>query len=396
MCEDNAFLDEGLLAAERLVTLAQETVYPSSRKTVFLVDDNLTNLTSGKNALAGEYNVFTFNSGERLLKMLQRTKPDLILLDVEMPEMSGYDVIKIIKASEETAAIPIVYLTAKSDTESELEGLSLGAVDYIVKPFSPQLLRKRIEVHLLIESQKRELHHYNTNLENMVAEKTRTVVELKNALLRTVAELVECRDDITGGHIERTQKYLSVLLEAMVAVGLYKDEVDAWDVALVLQSAQLHDVGKIGISDSILKKPGKLTPQEFEDIKVHTTFGARIIEKIKKNTTEHEFLKYAKELAATHHERWDGKGYPKGLQGPEIPLSGRLMAIADVYDALVSVRPYKKAFSHEEAVAILVQGRGTQFDPALIDIFLTVSHTFNEIAQFHSRGAGDFLFGDVY
>ena len=396
MRENNAFLHEGSSAPQRLVPPAPEAADPSARKTIFLVDDNLTNLTSGKNALAGEYNVFTFNSGERLLKMLERTRPDLILLDVEMPVMTGYDVIKIIKAKEDIAAIPIVYLTAKSDTESELEGLSLGAVDYIVKPFSPQLLRKRIEVHLLIESQKRELHHYNTNLEYMVAEKTKTVVELKNAVLRTVAELVECRDDITGGHIERTQKYLSVLLEAMVDVGLYKEEVEAWDVALVLQSAQLHDVCKIGISDSILKKPGKLTPQEFEEIKAHTTFGARIIEKIKKNTAEHEFLKYAKELAATHHERWDGKGYPKGLKGREIPLSGRLMAIADVYDALVSVRPYKKAFSHEEAVAILMEGRGTQFDPALVDIFHTISGTFNEIAQFHSKWPSDFLFGESY
>ncbi|WP_084515809.1 HD domain-containing phosphohydrolase [Desulfovibrio cuneatus] len=396
MRENNAFLHEGSAAAQRQATPAQEAADPSARKTIFLVDDNLTNLTSGKNALAGDYNVFTFNSGERLLKMLERTRPDLILLDVEMPEMTGYDVIKIIKAKEETAAIPIVYLTAKSDTESELEGLSLGAVDYIVKPFSPQLLRKRIEVHLLIESQKRELHHYNTNLEYMVAEKTKTVVELKNAVLRTVAELVECRDDITGGHIERTQKYLSVLVEAMVDVGLYREEVAAWDVALVLQSAQLHDVGKIAISDSILKKPGKLTQEEFEEIKVHTTFGARIIEKIKKNTAEHEFLKYAKELAATHHERWDGKGYPKGLRGRDIPLSGRLMAIADVYDALVSVRPYKKAFSHEEAVAILSEGRGTQFDPALVDIFLTISDTFNEIANFHSQWPSDFLFGESY
>jgi putative two-component system response regulator len=359
----------------------------SERKTIFLVDDDLTNLTVGRNALEERYDVLTLNSGARLLKMLDKNIPNLILLDVEMPEMNGYDAIKAIKDNPETAAIPVIFLTAKSDDGSELEGLSLGAIDYIIKPFSTPLLLKRIELHLLVETQKAELQEqklelmrFNTNLQEMVKSRTRTVVELQNALLKTMAELVECRDDITGGHIERTQSYLGTLLDAMQKQGVYREEMATWDVKLVLQSAQLHDVGKIAIKDGILNKPGKLTPEEFEEIKKHTTFGGTVIDKIKESTSEQAFLEYAKIFALTHHEKWDGTGYPYGLKGEEIPLLGRIMAIADVYDALVSDRPYKKAFSHEEAVQIIMDGKGTHFDPILADLFFSVADEFNEIA----------------
>ncbi len=350
-------------------------------KKIFLVDDNATNLTIGKNALIGKYNVFTIPSGEKLLKMLEKTIPDLILLDVEMPEMNGYDVIKILKSNHETENIPVIFLTAKTDAASELEGLSLGAIDYITKPFSPPLLLKRIEVHLLVEAQKSELKDFNDNLMEMVAEKTKTVVTLQNAIIKTVAELVECRDDITGAHIERTQNYLKALADKALSVGLYKDEISSWNMDVFLQSAQLHDVGKITISDSILQKPGKLTPEEFEEMKSHTTFGVKIIEKISKTAVQDDFLEYSKILAGTHHEKWDGSGYPNALSGQDIPLGGRLMAIADVYDALISERPYKKAFTHEEALKIISSGKGTHFDPQLIDIFESIADEFKAISE---------------
>jgi len=194
----------------------------TDRKTIFLVDDDPTNLATGANALDEYYDVLTLNSGVRLMRALERSIPDLILLDVEMPEMNGYDVIKLLKGKEETRNLPVIFLTAKSDGESELEGLSLGAIDYITKPFSPPLLRKRIEVHLLVEAQKNELINFNNNLKEMVTEKTKTVVELQNAVLKTVADLVERRDDITGGHIERTQHYLKLLLDALKRSGLYE------------------------------------------------------------------------------------------------------------------------------------------------------------------------------
>jgi putative two-component system response regulator len=297
--------------------------------------------------------------------------------------MSGYETISLLKNSKEFEHIPVIFLTAKSDNESELKGLSLGAIDYIFKPFSPALLLKRIEVHLLVESQKLELIQLNGNLQEMVDVKTKTVVELKNAVLKTMAELVECRDNITGEHIERTQSYLRILINALQKSGLYRDEVSSWDMELFLQSAQLHDVGKIAIDDAILRKPGKLTPEEFSKIKVHTLFGEKIIDKIMRGTSEHAFLEQARILIATHHEKWDGSGYPRGLKGEDIPIQGRLMAIADVYDALVSERPYKAAYNHEQAVNIIKCGKGAHFDPSLVDLFLSVSDEFNKVTLFH-------------
>ncbi|MCL1790539.1 MAG: response regulator [Peptococcaceae bacterium] len=351
------------------------------RKTIFLVDDDVTNLTVGNDALSDVYNSFTFNSGSRLIQAMEKRIPDLILLDVEMPEMDGYETIKRVKSKQETRHIPVIFLTAKSDNDSELRGLSLGAIDYVIKPFSPQLLLKRIEVHLLVQEQKQELMHFNTNLQEMVGEKTKTVIELQNAIIRTMAELVEWRDDVTGGHIERTQRYVSILLNALLERGLHKEETDLWDIDLVLQSTQLHDVGKIAIKDSILQKPDKLTPEEFEIIKKHTTWGEEVIENIKKNTTEHAFLDYAKIMAGSHHEKWDGSGYQRGLKGTEIPLLGRIMAVVDVYDALVSDRPYKSAYPHEVAVEIIIEGKGTHFDPELVELFLSIEDKFKEITE---------------
>ena len=225
----------------------------TKRKTIFLVDDDMTNLTIGKKALAGSYNVFTLNSGAMLLEMLENLQPDLILLDVNMPEMDGHEAIRLVKQGKH-ANIPVIFLTALSNEEMELKGLSLGAIDYITKPFSAPLLLKRIEVHLLVEeqkrelvSQKRELLFFNNNLTQMVEEKAGTVIELKNAILSTMAELVEYRDEITGGHIVRTQRYIKALMDAMRSEGVYADEISGLDEELVLQSCQLHDVGKIVI-----------------------------------------------------------------------------------------------------------------------------------------------------
>ncbi|MCL2399402.1 MAG: response regulator [Defluviitaleaceae bacterium] len=357
-------------------------------KTIFLVDDDMTNLTIGKKALASSYNVFTLNSGTLLLEMLENLIPDLILLDVNMPEMDGHETIKRVKANEMTAHIPVIFLTALNNEEMEIKGLSLGAIDYIVKPFSTPLLLKRMEVHLLVEEQKRELVtqkqeliFFNDNLAQLVIEKTETVIELKNAILSTMAELVEYRDEITGGHIVRTQRYIKALMDAMRCSDIYTDEVSILDEELVLQSCQLHDVGKIAVKDSILNKPDKLTIEEFESIKQHTTFGEKVILRIKEKTMDSDFLEYARIFAISHHEKWDGSGYPKGLKGEGIPLLGRMMAIGDVYDALVEPRPYKDAFAHEKALQIISEGKGNHFDPTLVDLFQKISNTFKEIAM---------------
>ena len=349
-----------------------------ARKTIFLIDDDLTNLNIGSTALSPYYNVVTLSSGKLLLNALKRKQPDLILLDIDMPEMDGFTTLKKVREIESAKSIPIIFLTAKTDSGFEMEGLSLGAIDYIHKPYTPVLLRKRIHAHLTVEEQRLTLVDYNNNLKKMVEEKTKTVVELQSAIIKTMGELVDVRDNITGGHIERTQGYLRILVEAMCEQKIYEDEVAKWDLEMVVQSAQLHDVGKIAIPDSILHKPGRLLPDEFEKIKYHTTFGNQIILKIKENTTDKAFLDFAQVLAYTHHEKWNGKGYPQGLAGEKIPLLGRVMAIADVYDALVSQRPYKKPFTHEQAVEIIKKDSGWHFDPTLVKLFLEIAPRFDE------------------
>lgn len=351
------------------------------RKSIFLVDDDITNLTIGKKALMGTYNVFTLNSGQTALNMLENLTPDIILLDVNMPDMDGYQVISKLKSNEATADIPVVFLTALSNEEEELKGFSLGAIDYITKPFSTPLLLKRLEVHLLVESQKKELLKFNTQLTKLVADKTRTVEDLKNAILSTMAELVEYRDAITGGHIIRTQRYLRILLNAMHDANVYTSEISEYDEDLIIQSCQLHDIGKISVTDAILNKPARLTEDEFELMKSHALSGEKVILRLKEKAKDSEFLEYARIFAVAHHEKWDGSGYPHGLAQTNIPLLGRMMAIADVYDALVEARPYKPAFPHEKAVNIMLEGRGAQFDPQLIDVFSKIHEEFERISK---------------
>ncbi|MCL2705626.1 MAG: response regulator [Spirochaetaceae bacterium] len=347
---------------------------------IFLVDDSPIYLNTGKTVLEEKYTVVTIPSGEKLLLTLQKAKPDLILLDVEMPEMSGYDVIKKLKSNPKTAGIPIIFLTAKTDPENELMGLSLGAVDYITKPFSPALLLKRIELHLLLQSQKNELRAFNENLTDMVRKRTNEISRLQSAIILWTAEMVEFRDEETGQHVERVQQYLEILLEAMKKTDLYTAEFTTWDIEAFLSSAPLHDVGKIRIKDDILLKPEQLTDEEFTDMKLHTVYGKMLLESLQDKVPNQTFLDYAKTLAYSHHEKWNGTGYPEGLKGFKIPLQARMMALADVYDALVSERPYKKPFSHEEAMQIIAESRDAQFDPDLVDLFLSVSHKIKEIS----------------
>ncbi|GHU66683.1 two-component system response regulator [Spirochaetia bacterium] len=353
------------------------------KELIAMVDDDPMILRGGKYILSKQYTVATLSSAEKLFNFLETNTPALILLDVMMPEMDGYETIKILKSNSKNRNIPVVFLTGRADSNDELEGLSLGAIDYIAKPFAPALLLKRIEVHLLVEAQKQiletqrqALQNFNANLQRMVEEKTRTVIVLQNAIIKTVANLVEYRDDVTGCHVERTMRGVGILINALREQGYYQDQIGSWNMDLLLQSSQLHDVGKIAIDDRILKKPGPLDEEEFEEMKKHAAFGVQVIEKIRAAAEENEFLYYAKIFAETHHERWDGTGYPFGLKSEGIPILGRIMAIADVYDALISERSYKRALSHEEAVQIIQDGRGTQFDPQLTDIFASVSDQF--------------------
>ena len=357
------------------------------RKTIVLVDDDVTGLRVGKAALEKTYNVFTANSSQGLFKILAKRTPNLILLDIGLPDRDGFEIIKILKNNEATRDIPVIFLTGYIDEEKELLGLTLGAVDYITKPFSPPRLLKHIETHLLVDSQKRklrarqqELLKFNADLQLLTVQKTEAIVELQEAIINVFAELIECRDQNTGGHVGRVQNFLHEFLVALLNHDAYKEEVSEWNIALILQSAHLHDVGKIGIRDFILLKPEKLTDEEFEIVKTHVRFGEAVIDKILNITVEKKFLEQAKIMIATHHEKWDGSGYPRGLKGTEIALQGRLMAIVDVYDAITSDRPYKEACSHEEALQIIANGNGTHFDPELVSIFLSISDNIREAA----------------
>jgi len=357
---------------------------------VMLVDDSVASLKIAKNALSDSCDVFTVPSAAKMFDLLERNKPHLILLDVTMPEMDGFEAIKILKAKPETQAIPVIFLTNANDPASELEGLSLGAIDYIAKPFIPCLLLKRVELHLTVNAQKirlqeqaaklelqrEQLKYFNKNLQAMVTEKTNKVFHLQSAIFSIVTDLVESRDSATGGHVARTQRNLKALIEKLQDLELYQEEMQEWDLEILLPSAQLHDVGKIANMDSILNKMGALTTDEFEEIKKHVELGVKIIERIEAQTSDNDFLQYAKIFAGAHHEKWDGSGYPKGLAGKDIPLLGRLMAIVDVYDALTFIRPYKEALSHEEAVQIILKGRGSHFDPVLVDVFMQVADQF--------------------
>ncbi|MCL2226940.1 MAG: response regulator [Oscillospiraceae bacterium] len=350
----------------------------SDQKIIIIVDDDATALQMGRGVFSGSYRVYTCKSGALMFELLEKIIPNIILLDIEMPDASGYEVLTKLRASEKTAAIPVVLLTALTSEEAELKGFSMGVVDFISKPISAHRLLARVESHLLIESQRHELVNYSLNLEKMVDEKTKSVVELKNTLLKTMAELVEHRDAITGIHIDRTQQDLRVLLDAMKKHGVYADEISMYDEDLIVHSSALHDIGKIAIKEYILFKPGPLTEEEFEEMKKHAAHGEKIIMQIMQNTNDHDFLEHAKTFAISHHEKWDGTGYPHGLKGQDIPLLGRMMAIVDVYDALISDRSYKKALAHDEAVKMILEGSGTHFDPKLTELFIKISDKFEK------------------
>ena len=345
------------------------------QKTIFVVDDSATNLASAEKALENHYLVITISSAAKMFSVLRKIMPDLILLDIDMPGMDGFEAIKRLKASHEYAEIPVIFLTALSQTEIEANGIELGAVDFIVKPFSEPVLLNRIKNHLHID----ELIHERTE---QLRERTEQLVQLQNGVVFTLADVVENRDKNTGGHVDRTAVYTKILIEAMMDCGLYIDELRTWDLNSAVSSARLHDLGKIAVPDSILNKPDKLTPKEFSVIKKHPMAGERIIDNMISRTGAGDFLHNARLFAGYHHEKWDGTGYPYRMKEADIPLQGRIMAIVDVYDALTSERSYKKALTVEESTQIIEDGAGTHFDPCIADIFCEIK---NKIELANSR-----------
>lgn len=352
-----------------------ETEALSRRPTILVVDDTPANLRILTELLRTDYTIRVATGGEAALTLANtQPYPDLILLDIMMPLMDGYEVCQRLKAQPETADIPLIFVTAMTDADDEAKGLDLGAVDYITKPFNPRLIKGRIRNHL-------ELKKHRDNLEDLVKARTAEVYATRAATIESLASLAETRDPETGGHIHRTQHYVQLLAER-----LRTDHPDIWGMnnetmELLFLSAPLHDVGKVGVPDAVLLKPGKLTPEEFEQIKLHTTFGYQSLTRAEKRLGTSNFLRLGAEIALSHHEKWDGTGYPQGLSGENIPQSGRLMALADVYDALISRRVYKPPFPHSKAVQIIAEGRAQHFDPLVVDAFLAESENFRTTAS---------------
>ena len=349
-------------------------------KRVFLVDDNIVNLKIGKRILQKSYTVVPVTSGKKLLEMLNDFHADIILLDVRMPEMDGYEVLKRLKANPLTADIPVVLLTSKDDDNDNQQGFKLGAAEYINKPFSESLLCNRIEHLLLLEQQKRELQDFTENFRIIAAEHKETVETMQQAIMLWTADLIEFRVGNDHEGRGKVQYCLRVLLTEMLENKLYADEIKSWEIGIdtIVQAATLHDIGKIRVPDNILQKLKTLNINEYEQIKEHASYGKTLIETLKNRLHNQKFLDYAQTMAFMHHERWDGTGYPLGMKGEEIPLLARVMAIVDVYSALISKRAYKNACSPEEAMNIIVSGRGTQFDPQLVDLFLSIADKLSE------------------
>jgi putative two-component system response regulator len=349
---------------------------------VLVVDDTPENLALMSNLLKDEFQVKVANSGERALRLAQGDHPpELILLDIMMPVMDGYEVCRRLKADPLTEHIPVIFLTAKTETQDETLGLQVGAVDYITKPINPAIVQARIKTHLMLKAASDFQRGKSDILETEVARRTAEIQDLQDAMVLAMASLAETRDNETGNHLRRTQHFVKCLAERLRTHPRFASVLTDTHIRLLFKSAPLHDIGKVGIPDGILLKPGRLSESEFEVMKTHTMLGRDAITHAEQSLGhEVPFLRFAKEIAMSHQEKWDGSGYPEGLRGEQIPLSARLMAMADVYDALISRRVYKPAMSHQEALEILTRGRGTHFDPDVFDAFLTVQDEFQVIA----------------
>lgn len=361
------------------------------KSTILIADDQPNILLVLEDLLDEQYEVHAFDDGKPLLAYLwEGGKADLILTDVVMPGIDGFEVCREVKADPGTRDIPLLFLSGLDSDTDEAHGLSLGAEDFIHKPFSPPVVLARVRNHLDLAEARRELRLRNVELEKIVEERTREIVRRGEQLIASheatitaLCNLAEVRDKETGNHILRTQRYVGLLAEALKDHPRFRDSLTEENRIMIYKSAPLHDVGKVAIPDDILLKPGKLSPEEWEVMKRHCEYGCSALAKAAGTLSEggDAYLRVAADIACSHHERWDGKGYPEGLAGEDIPVSARLMAVADVYDALISRRVYKPAFAHEHAVGMIAAERGRQFDPDIVDAFLKLSAAFEDIAR---------------
>ncbi len=353
-----------------------------NRERILIVDDERFYINVLVEMLRNDYEISVASGGEEALRQAQSEfPPDLILLDILMPKMDGYEVCRLLKADQRTVGIPIIYLTIKAEVDYELKGFELGAVDYITKPVNASIVLARVSTQLALRQSQKQLAQHNSQLEVMIEERTQEIGLTQDVAILCMASLAETRDNETGYHIRRTQHYVKLLADYLCASGVHLDLLNDRYINLLFKSAPLHDIGKVGVADRILLHPGPLHGEDWEEMKRHTDYGVAAIERAEGEYGSTHFLNLAKEIVGTHHEKWNGSGYPLGLKAEAIPLSGRLMAVADVYDALISIRVYKPAFPHEEAVEYILSQKGDHFDPELVVAFEEIQGDFAEVAR---------------
>ncbi len=354
----------------------------SEKSYIVAADDQLDNQLILEELLSPFYHIKTLSNGQELIDYISTDNPvDLILLDIIMPVMDGFTACQKIKSMDNFSDTPIIFLTSLESYADEQHGLTLGAEDFIHKPFTEPVLLARINNHLRISEMSKQLRMRNDELEAKISERNKALLAAQDTAIAAFCSLAEKRDNETGNHILRTQSYVKVLAEGMSKLPQYHNELTEENINAMYRSSPLHDIGKVGVPDAILNKPGKLTPEEWEIMKQHSQIGAEVISQSDQELGDNIYLKYGRQIAHYHHEKWDGSGYPSGLIGESIPLSARLMAVADVYDALISKRCYKEPFSHDKAVSIISEGKGNHFDPTVVEIFLTMTDKFQEIAN---------------
>ncbi|SFB87849.1 response regulator [Massilia yuzhufengensis] len=365
------------------MTAAQLEKHKADKPTILIVDDTPDNIMLLSRLLKDRYHTKVATNGTTALQVAAATPDlDLILLDVMMPGMDGYETCRQLKANPATADIPVIFLTAKNQIEDEAMGLSVGAVDYLGKPISPPILFARVSTHLTLRSARKQLQEHNQNLERLVQQRTAQLMMMQEAIILAMASMAETRDGGPGNHIRRTQHYMRALALKLRSHPRFAGKLPDENIELLYKSAPLHDIGKAGIPDHILQKQGKLDPEEFEVMKLHAAYGRDTIMLAEKHLGgTNSFLMFAREIAHSHQEKWDGSGYPESLSGEDIPVSARLMAVADVYDALISRRVYKPPFSHAQSLEIMRQGRGSHFDPDVLEAFFAIEAEFARIAQ---------------
>lgn len=353
------------------------------KPTVLIVDDIPDNIMLLRSLLHESYRVLAATDGAQALQVIESGElPDLLLLDIVMPGMDGYEVCRRFKEDQRTADIPIIFLTARSEVEDERRGFELGAVDFVIRPISPHIVKARVQTHLQLKAARDFLRDKSAWLEKEVDRRVRENLTIQDVAMVALGSLAETRDNETGNHIRRTQGYVEVLTEALRDSSRFLEGFADGARELILKSAPLHDIGKVGIPDNILLKPGALTPEEFAVMKTHATLGYEALKRAERLVqSDRSFLRFAREIAWTHHEKWDGTGYPRGIAAEAIPVSGRLMAVADVYDAVISKRVYKSARTHDEAVAIIREGSGKHFDPEIVEAFLSRDDRFRQVAR---------------